>query len=305
MKIYILSALFCFILISVKSQDNFLFNNNQSLLFVNPSFAGSNDAWRMQTSRMSSNPNLSSKLTDNYLAIDKFVKTLKGGLGLIVTSDNFSHGLLKEQSFALTYAPRFSLMDHQIKIVPSFQIAYLQKQLDISGLPFGQQPPFIINSGGTALGYRRNLDFTGGVLVQYQNFTGGLAIKHFTQPDMGVMGPQKLPAALNVHAAYTFKIEEKNLLQIFTLYNNQGNMGNLMLNMNAILNSHVLLGLGANTNNISFINAGYRSNRISANLSYGYTFNKLASTNSQIFILSLAFRKAKEIKKQVESFENW
>src|SRR4051812_44625429 len=82
----------------VNGQDASFLNSNQSLVQLNPSFAGSNGFVRNQNSyRRSTRPQFSSSYELYSNATDFFIKPLKAGIALNWMREDFSGGLLSKQ----------------------------------------------------------------------------------------------------------------------------------------------------------------------------------------------------------------
>lgn len=106
---------FCILLIaflSSFSQDPPFLNANQSLLYMNPSFAGSNGGIRNQFSYRNQWP---FEGYHNYMqtylnTVDVYVPSLKGGVAVSALRDNVANGMLKTSVLSLSYAQYFFLL---------------------------------------------------------------------------------------------------------------------------------------------------------------------------------------------------
>jgi type IX secretion system PorP/SprF family membrane protein len=304
-KFILLSVLFCCISFGAKSQDASFLNNNQSLLLVNPSFAGSNGNWRFQSNYGNVKPNYSSGQILYYLGMDACIKPTKGAFALSYLGNNFYRGVLKDQRLSLAYAQHFTIGEKKIKFIPSIELTYIQLSLDINALTFGH-PFWSSNHSIFPASNKRNLDFSTGLLLNYKNLCGGVSIKHITQPDIGFTGPSKLPASINIHASYTKTLNEKSFIQFFTLYNHQATINTIALNTNAVLMKHLVIGLGLCSNAKTSMSLGYRNNTILSVFSFGKDFSKLAGALNYQANLSLAFSlKKKSQRNWIGNFENW
>src|SRR5690606_14993874 len=93
------------------AQDISFANTNQSLLYTNPSFAGSNGGLRVQTNYQNKFPNISS----GYSAVnwqnsaDVYLKKWKGAFAINYSYNNTRQGLFKIQNIGLTYAQHFTI----------------------------------------------------------------------------------------------------------------------------------------------------------------------------------------------------
>ena len=74
-KRYLLVFLIAFVF-KTQAQDPLFTNNQQSLLYLNPSFAGSNGFMRYQTVYRNQWPNLSSPYVTFYNSFDSYIKRI-------------------------------------------------------------------------------------------------------------------------------------------------------------------------------------------------------------------------------------
>lgn len=294
-KMLTLFGLFCCFHNILKAQDAKFLNNNQSLLLLNPSFAGSNDNWRVQSSF--------NNIQLSYASIDAFIKPIKGAFAITYLGDNGV--FLKDQRMSLVYAQHFTVGEEKIKLIPSLEFTYIQRTLD-GGLT-SSSSPYLMLPPTSRLGYsKKNLNFSAGLLLNYKKISGGFSVKHLTQPDIGTSGSSRLPASINIHASYTKTLNEKSFVQFFTLYNHQATINTIALNTNAVLMKHLVLGLGFASNAQSSMSLGYRNNSISSVLSFGKDFSKLAGPSNYQANLSLAFSlKKKSQRNWIGNFEKW
>src|SRR5688572_11976793 len=105
------------------AQDPIFFNTNQSLVYLNPSFAGSNGGIRNQFSFRRQWPQYSNNYTTALNTFDFYVKGMRGGFALSALSDNFANGTLITRTYGLGYAQQLKFFDKKLTLVPSFQCA--------------------------------------------------------------------------------------------------------------------------------------------------------------------------------------
>ncbi len=266
-----------------KAQDVFLTNPNQSLIYLNPSFAGSNGSLRGQLNYRNENPNLSGRYVTYYAAVDGYIKPMRAGLALSVMTDDQNHGLLKTQTASLTYARPIKLGNQGLELIPSIQISYLQLRLDISAISFDG----VINSryntrwnNGTAIPgpIKRNVDATTGLMIRNKNFNAGVVASHITQPDIGLLGTSRLPLKLTAHASHNFAMSVWTIVNISGLVNYQNGywfgQGAITLT-NA---QRFMLGLGYRSTVTPFVFMGYKAKRVSLQLCYGRNYSVIAGS---------------------------
>ena len=115
-KIFVFFA-FMFGFLVVDAQDPIFLNTNHSLLYLNPSFAGSNGGIRNQLSYRNQWPNLSGNFVTYLNSFDAYIKPLNAGIAVSYLHDDIARGLLKTNRINLVYAQHFNLFENKLKIV--------------------------------------------------------------------------------------------------------------------------------------------------------------------------------------------
>lgn len=105
------------------SQDPLFTNTSQSLVYLNPSFAGSNGFIRKQALYRNQWANLSENYNTYYGGTDLYLKSAKAAISLSCIHDDAFHGLMRSRSLNFVYAQYFSLLDGKLKIVPSINLS--------------------------------------------------------------------------------------------------------------------------------------------------------------------------------------
>lgn len=284
-KITIILA-FVFAGLSGRTQDLTFLNTNQSLLFLNPSYAGSNGGLRVQTSYRVQWPGLTGNFKTLAGSVDGYIRPLKAGLALSYLTDNQARGTLKVLALSLAYAQHLSFMENHLKIIPSVQIGYGIKSLDVQSLHYGD---IIDHRRGHVMGHaipvanKPYLDISSGILISYKDlFYAGGYVFHLNQPDEGMSGYAIMPFRMLLHASYYIPLGDRNRLQVSGRYDQQQSWRSYQVSLNTILRDRYLIGLG-NTSELSpfydrplqytnhlnpTIHAGYRSPFFSIQLSY-------------------------------------
>lgn len=297
--------------LNVFAQDPLLTNVHQSLIHLNPSFAGSNGLLRYQSNTRSQWYNLSGSYLTFYNSIDAFIKPIKGGIALNYIRDDQAHGTLVTDRFDLSYAQHLSLFDKKLKIIPSLQLSYFQKTIDNSKLNFGDQIDarrgFVWYSQNTPPHFvtKSNIDFSSGLIVNYKHFYIGSSVFHINQPDEGIMGPSKLPYRLSMFTSYNLSIGENVLLNALFRFEKQQNFYTTQFNINALLLKHIMVGSGINENTINVF-AGYRHHYFSISGGYEFGLSKLSGNTGGSFEIAASFNlRNKENRKLITDFERW
>ena len=300
------------ICLRLSAQDPLFTNTSQSLINLNPSFAGSNGGLRVQSCYRDQWYNLTGFYQTFNTSLDAYIKPIKGGIALSYTKDDQSNGTLVTDRLSLTYAQHLSFFDNKLKIIPSFQITGFQKTLDNSKLSYGDmidpRRGFVWNSSQQTNGYSKksNLDFSSGLIVNYNHFYIGASVFHITQPEEGIYAPSKLPYRLSLFASYNLVLGENALLYAIYRFEKQQSFYNHQLNMNALLFKHLILGTGIRINSSVNAIAGYRNDYFTLSGCYefgtGFTMGRSAGT----FELSASFNlRNKEDRKLVKDVERW
>lgn len=302
---------FLFFCISCFSQDPLFTNTNQSLVYLNPSFAGTNGLVRNQFLYRNQWPSLSGNFVTYYNGLDIYIKPMRGGLAFTYSHDDQARGTLKTDAFNLTYSQHFSLCDKKLKIIPSIQAGYFIKKLDRTKLNFGDmidpRQGFAWNSFQTLpSATKSNFDFSSGLLINYNHFYFGASVFHFNQPDEGLLGVSKKPFRLNIHGSYNLLIGEKTIIQFFTLYQQQQKFYALEFALNAVLFKSLIIGAGYRSADAINLNIGYRNNCFTIQCGYDVTVSKLAGATAGSWEVSAAFNlRNKDLRKVLSDFERW
>lgn len=309
---YFLFVLFLAALYSF-GQDPLFTNPQQSLVYLNPSFAGSNGLVRSQSLFRNQWYNSSLPYVTFYSGVDFFLKPAKSGIAVTYFHDDIGNGLLKTKTLALTYSKYFSFLNNELRIIPSIQIGYLHKELNRTLLRFrdpiaGRYSSYWnISEPSVALQSKQNIDFSSGLLINYKSFYFGTSVFHINQPNTGLLGDEKLPYRLSVHSSTNYRINGSTLLNLFMRYEQQQNFNNLQFRANMTIAKYVFYGLGCNTDNVGSFNLGYRNNFFSLGVGY----DKALSSNKSNSIrdsweaqLSTNIRD-KEQRKSLTDFEKW
>lgn len=185
-------SIFCLLFVFTTkgfAQDYSFTNSNQSLLNINPSFAGSNGGLRVNAISQMRYPQKEYSSVGLYTTADSYLKKWNGGVALNYGAYDNTHGLETSQAINLTYAQHLTI--NKIKIIPSVQVGFFEKRFDVERVTYGQikrnpPPTFPIYEYPNAK--KQAFDLNGGLLVQYKTFYGGISAFHINQPDAGMWG---------------------------------------------------------------------------------------------------------------------
>lgn len=310
-KIYFLYFII-FVFAKGFSQDLLFTNTSQSLVYLNPSFAGSNGGIRNQLSYRNQWPNMSGTYFTYLNSFDAYIKPIKGGVSFSAMMDDQARGTLKTSGLGIAYSQHLSFLDGKLKIIPSLQASYRTKKLDLTKLNFGDmidaRRGFVwIQPMQEPSQTKSCFDFSSGLLANYKNFYLGTSVFHINQPDEGLLGTSKLPYRLSIHSSYNLHLSEKTLINFFVNYQKQQYFEYLNLSINALLFKHFILGAGFKSYySATNIIMGYRNNFYVVSLGYDISLSDLSGNTAGLWELMASFNlRNKEQRKILTDFERW
>lgn len=156
-------------------------------IYLNPAFAGSNKCPRICMNYRNEWPNLSGNYVTYSASYDKYIKSIKGGLGVLATYDQQGRGTINTSMLALIYSYHLKV-NRKFSLLFGAQASYYQKSLDASKLTFGDmidpRKGFIYATGESLKSSGRQFfDASMGVIGYSKNFYAGLAAFHLNTPN--------------------------------------------------------------------------------------------------------------------------
>ncbi len=180
-------------------------------LYLNPAFAGSNKCPRISMNYRNEWPNLSGNYVTYSASYDKYIKNIKGGLGLLATYDQQGRGTINTSMLGLIYSYHLKV-NRKFTLLFGARAAYYQKSLDVSKLTFGDmidpRKGFVLNTGDVLQNASRQFfNASLGVLGFSKNFYAGLALFHLNEPNESMItngtSPQKMRITAHAGAIIT------------------------------------------------------------------------------------------------------
>jgi len=180
-------------------------------LYLNPAFAGSNKCPRISMNYRNEWPNLSGNYVTYSASYDKYIKNIKGGLGLLATHDQQGRGTISTSMLGLIYSYHLKV-NRKFTLLFGARAAYYQKSLDVTKLTFGDmidpRKGFIYNTGDILQNASRQFfNASIGALGFSKNFYAGLALHHINQPNESMItngsSPQKMRITAHAGAIIT------------------------------------------------------------------------------------------------------
>lgn len=279
----------------------------QSLMEVNPSFAGSNGNVRDQLfhSLSSFGPNNDPNSFSASNSFDMYLASCKSGVGISLNHEEWSN-FHKSSSGSLTFSRHITIND-RLKIIPS-----LQAGLGIEQRNQGYYATSVYFTPGSNSNWvrREYLTVDAGVLVKYKHFYGGLGVFNINHPDVGIFSVQRIRPVYNLHASYNLEISPNLLIHLqdqHTIYSTYNSIES-RLSVDALLFKHFIYGFGYTVRSSVTMNAGFRLNRFTMQIALEHDFWYWRVPDSYInscqLMLAFNFRKA-ELRNVVTDFEAW
>jgi type IX secretion system PorP/SprF family membrane protein len=209
--------LFSLIFIQMKTgaQDPFFSQFYNSILFLNPAYAGAAHHPRVAAAYRNQIPAMGSPFVTYNAAFDMPVRVLQGGLGINIMND-VQGATINKTSIDAIYS-YFLAITPDLVINAGFQASYCHRFLKTSGmiLPDG------LDATGIYIGHTEPIadmnrgypDFTVGFVMYNRIAYGGVSMHHLTRPNTSYSKNyhQPLPRKLMVHAGVLLSIYERRL----------------------------------------------------------------------------------------------
>lgn len=269
----------------------------QSLVAINPSFAGSNGLVRSQTFLQVPFDSQRDYFFVNSAA-DVYLSSLKSGLSVSV--NHFQNATYsKNTSGEISYAKYFTIKEH-LKIIPSVQVGYNVKQMNI----------YDWRNYGSDTRWVRSEYFSlnGGLLVNYKNFYGGVSVFNMNRPDVGMFSVEKTNPLYNIHASYNLKMSDELLFNLHGQLSTRKDYWRQSVTVNALIFKHLIYGVGYHWRDVALMTLGYRTNYFVFQLAYNKNIDRLKHSDVSVdywhFIMSFNLRN-KEQRHTLTNFEAW
>lgn len=211
--VMILISVFC--IGNLQAQDPHFSQFYASPIYLNPAFAGSAVCPRMVLNFRDQWPSITGTFVTYSAAYDQNFDKLSGGVGLLFMGDRAGQGTINTNSISAMYSYKMDVT-RKFSIRAALQATYQQKSLNWDKLTFGdmidEKYGFVYQTneqrpGTLTKGYA---DFSAGFLGYTENFFGGFAVHHLTEPEEGFISISKIPRKFTAHAGYIFDIRRKS-----------------------------------------------------------------------------------------------
>lgn len=293
--------------LSLRAQDPEFSQFYANPLYLNPAFTGTSGMSRIALNYRDQWPNHGNTFVTNYLSYDKFVGSLRGGIGVQMVYDLQLNGIIRDLNSSFLYAHHLKVND-RLFFSLALEAGIIYKQYNVNGLVF---PGMIDQNNGNIYGmyavpaesgHKLIPDFSIGAVGQQDDVYFGLALSHLTQPDQSIMegdGSGRLPLKITVHAGTKSHEFHRGLLsRPFTLspnliYQQQGPFKQINLGM-YMKEDWLSFGLWVRNNlsvrpNSVIAMFGYQKEKFQFGYSFDYTLSNLAGYGYGAHEFSLIF----------------
>lgn len=277
--------LFTVFLLELKAQDPQFTQFYANPLYLNPAFAGTARCPRICMNYRNQWPMLPGRYVTSSFSADLHMDALAGGLGVLVTTDDQAHGILKTTNASLIYSYQ-AVINREFSLKFGLQATFMQKSLDVNALNFGDmidaRRGFVWNTNEAIPSPRKTAaDFSAGILGYSKQYFFGFAAHHINQPDEGLLGVSKLPAKFTAHGGVIIPLEKGNESYISPniLFQSQAKAQQLNLGLYYVKGPFVA-GLWYRNADAVIALVGIQNANFKAGYSYDVTVSELAGNTA-------------------------
>ena len=202
---------------SLHAQDPIFTQFYSNPVYLNPAFAGSNKCPRIVSNFRNQWPGFSGDFITTSLTYDQYVDQIKGGLGIILMSDQIAKTLKSnEASFVYSYHQHLS---RKFTLNFGIQGTYISKSVNRSNLTFGDmihpRRGFVLSTQDVVNYAPVDIfDFSAGILGYTDKFYVGFATHHLTEPSFSYISTTNtsfLNRRYTAHAGTEISLNSKSL----------------------------------------------------------------------------------------------
>ncbi len=209
---FIIGLIFLVSYLPVRGQDPYFSQFFNSILYLNPAYAGAAHQPRISAAYRNQMPAMGSPWVSYNASYDQPVRVLQGGLGINIMND-VQGPALNRISADVMYA-YYLAVNPGLTIHAGFQASYVHRFLKRSALVLpeevGDMPANMENLGDLNKGYP---DFAIGFVAITRIAYAGVSMHHLTRPDLSMSKSlrQPLPRKLTVHGGIFIPLYERRL----------------------------------------------------------------------------------------------
>ena len=288
--------------IKLYAQDPIFTQFYSNPVYLNPAFAGSNKCPRIVSNFRNQWPGFSGDFITTSLTYDQYVDKIKGGLGIILMSDQVAKTLKSnEASFVYSYHQHLS---RKFTLNFGIQGTYISKSIDRSNLTFGDmihpRRGFVLSTQDV-INYAPVdiFDFSAGILGYTDKFYVGFATHHLTEPSFSYISTNNtsfLNRRYTAHAGTEISLNSKSLfseeeksLSPSVLFIKQGDFQQLNFGLYYRKGNYVL-GAWYREGDSFIVTAGMNTKLLRIGYSYDLTTSQLGVYSGGSHEISIALK---------------
>ena len=288
--------------IKLYAQDPIFTQFYSNPVYLNPAFAGSNKCPRIVSNFRNQWPGFSGDFITTSLTYDQYVDKIKGGLGIILMSDQVAKTLKSnEASFVYSYHQHLS---RKFTLNFGIQGTYISKSVDRSNLTFGDmihpRRGFVLSTQDV-INYAPVdiFDFSAGILGYTDKFYVGFATHHLTEPSFSYISTNNtsfLNRRYTAHAGTEISLNSKSLfseeeksLSPSVLFIKQGDFQQLNFGLYYRKGNYVL-GAWYREGDSFIVTAGMNTKLLRIGYSYDLTTSQLGVYSGGSHEISIALK---------------
>ena len=288
--------------INLYAQDPIFTQFYSNPVYLNPAFAGSNKCPRIVSNFRNQWPGFSGDFITTSLTYDQYVDKIKGGLGIILMSDQVAKTLKSnEASFVYSYHQHLS---RKFTLNFGIQGTYISKSVDRSNLTFGDmihpRRGFVLSTQDV-INYAPVdiFDFSAGILGYTDKFYVGFATHHLTEPSFSYISTNNtsfLNRRYTAHAGTEISLNSKSLfseeeksLSPSVLFIKQGDFQQLNFGLYYRKGNYVL-GAWYREGDSFIVTAGMNTKLLRIGYSYDLTTSQLGVYSGGSHEISIALK---------------
>ena len=288
--------------IKLYAQDPIFTQFYSNPVYLNPAFAGSNKCPRIVSNFRNQWPGFSGDFITTSLTYDQYVDKIKGGLGVILMSDQVAKTLKSnEASFVYSYHQHLS---RKFTLNFGIQGTYISKSIDRSNLTFGDmihpRRGFVLSTQDV-INYAPVdiFDFSAGILGYTDKFYVGFATHHLTEPSFSYISTNNtsfLNRRYTAHAGTEISLNSKSLfseeeksLSPSVLFIKQGDFQQLNFGLYYRKGNYVL-GAWYREGDSFIVTAGINTKLLRIGYSYDLTTSQLGVYSGGSHEISIALK---------------
>ena len=288
--------------INLYAQDPIFTQFYSNPVYLNPAFAGSNKCPRIVSNFRNQWPGFSGDFITTSLTYDQYVDKIKGGLGIILMSDQVAKTLKSnEASFVYSYHQHLS---RKFTLNFGIQGTYISKSVDRSNLTFGDmihpRRGFVLSTQDV-INYAPVdiFDFSAGILGYTDKFYVGFATHHLTEPSFSYISTNNtsfLNRRYTAHAGTEISLNSKSLfseeeksLSPSVLFIKQGDFQQLNFGLYYRKGNYVL-GAWYREGDSFIVTAGINTKLLRIGYSYDLTTSQLGVYSGGSHEISIALK---------------